>query len=212
MKIHPPFRYAGSKAKMLDRYRPFFEGLHPKHCIDYFGGSGTMSLFFHAMYPTARLVLNEKDSSLVYLFTAIQQHYDLFIELMEQLDAMSQCLLTIADKNQWYRFWQEVYNARPELMNTIAWSAFYTLLRTYSFNGYNIRRHGKYMTGAGVRGKASPAFKRRAVEDFHTMLQQTTLCSMDYRPPISAERNSATIWDETAQFLPRKSDDLRQQG
>jgi putative ABC transport system substrate-binding protein len=30
--------------------------------------------------------------------------------------------------------------------------------------------------------------------------------------PISAERNSATIWDETAQFLPRKSDDLRRQG
>jgi hypothetical protein len=30
--------------------------------------------------------------------------------------------------------------------------------------------------------------------------------------PISAERNSATIWDETAQFLLRKSDDLRRQG
>jgi hypothetical protein len=30
--------------------------------------------------------------------------------------------------------------------------------------------------------------------------------------PISAERNSATIWDETAQFLPRKSDALRLQG
>ena len=73
VKIHPLFRYAGSKAEMLDRYYPFFEGLHPQYCIDYFGGSGTMSLFFHAMYPTARLLLNEKDSSLVYLFTAIQQ-------------------------------------------------------------------------------------------------------------------------------------------
>src|SRR2546421_8055488 len=30
--------------------------------------------------------------------------------------------------------------------------------------------------------------------------------------PISAERNSTTIWDETAQVLPRKSEDLRQQG
>ena len=179
IKIHPLFRYAGSKAEMLDRYYPCFEGLHPQYCIDYFGGSGTMSLFFHAMYPTARLLLNEKDSSLVYLFTAIQQQYDLFIELMKQLDEMSQCLPTIADKNQWYRFWQQVYNARPEFMNTVAWSAFYTLLRTYSFNGFNIRRHGKYMTGAGVRGKASPAFKRQAVEDFHTMLKPTTLCSMD---------------------------------
>jgi uncharacterized caspase-like protein len=30
--------------------------------------------------------------------------------------------------------------------------------------------------------------------------------------PISAERNSTTIWDGTAQFLPRKSDGLRRQG
>jgi type I restriction enzyme S subunit len=35
---------------------------------------------------------------------------------------------------------------------------------------------------------------------------------LDQSTPISAERNSATIWDETAQFLPRKSDDLRRQG
>jgi hypothetical protein len=33
-----------------------------------------------------------------------------------------------------------------------------------------------------------------------------------FSSPISAERNSTTIWDETAQFLPRKSDDLRRQG
>jgi hypothetical protein len=30
--------------------------------------------------------------------------------------------------------------------------------------------------------------------------------------PISAERKATTILDETAQFLPRKSDDLRLQG
>ena len=30
--------------------------------------------------------------------------------------------------------------------------------------------------------------------------------------PISAERNSTTIWDGTAQFLPSKSDGLRRQG
>ena len=34
----------------------------------------------------------------------------------------------------------------------------------------------------------------------------------DASSPISAERNSATIWDETAQFLPSKADDLRRQG
>jgi site-specific DNA-adenine methylase len=193
IKIYPLFRYAGSKAEMLDRYHPCFAGLHPQYCIDYFGGSGTMSLFFHAMYPTARLLLHEKDSSLVYLFTAIQQHYDQFVALMEALDTAGQRYPTIEAKNQWYRDWQkEVYNAFPEYINTIAWSAIFTLLRTYSFNGFNIRRHGKYMTGAGVRGKASRPFHRQAVEDFHTMLQQTTLCSMDYR--ILAEL--IPVWEQ----------------
>ena len=37
-------------------------------------------------------------------------------------------------------------------------------------------------------------------------------CRQERCPPISAERNSATIWDETAQFLPRTSDDLRLPG
>jgi hypothetical protein len=38
----------------------------------------------------------------------------------------------------------------------------------------------------------------------------STVCA--YKTPISAERNSATNWKETAQCLPRKSDDLRRQG
>src|SRR2546421_506474 len=40
----------------------------------------------------------------------------------------------------------------------------------------------------------------------------TSLARKPALSPISAERNSTTIWDETAQVLPRKSEDLRQQG
>jgi hypothetical protein len=48
-----------------------------------------------------------------------------------------------------------------------------------------------------------------------TLQSQRSTLSEEQRqglPPISAEQNSATIWDETAQFLPRKSDDVRRQG
>jgi hypothetical protein len=48
---------------------------------------------------------------------------------------------------------------------------------------------------------------RMLVETVLSML--TLVCHLT---PISAERNAATIWDETARFLPRKSDDLRRQG
>jgi len=58
-RVKQLFRYAGNKAKLLTTYAPFFEGLHPQHCVDYCGGSGTMSLWFHQLYPEAKLYLNE---------------------------------------------------------------------------------------------------------------------------------------------------------
>src|SRR5712691_6891561 len=78
-RFKPLFRYAGNKAKLLTTYAPFFEGLHPQHCVDYFGGSGTMSLWFHQLYPDAKLYLNEKDSAIYKLFKCIQQEYEEFI-------------------------------------------------------------------------------------------------------------------------------------
>src|SRR5713101_7165687 len=82
-RFKPLFRYAGNKAKLLTTYAPFFEGLHPQHCVDYFGGSGTMSLWFHQLYPDAKLYLNEKDSAIYKLFKCIQQEYEEFREWLE---------------------------------------------------------------------------------------------------------------------------------
>jgi len=44
-RVKPLFWYTGGKAKLFTIYYPFFQGLHPEHCMDYFGGSGTMSLW-----------------------------------------------------------------------------------------------------------------------------------------------------------------------
>ena len=67
--MKPLYRYAGGKVRVLKTYFPFFRRLRPEHCVDYFGGSGTMSLWFHHLYPDAKLYLNEKDSAIYKLFT-----------------------------------------------------------------------------------------------------------------------------------------------
>jgi len=52
-KVKGLFSYAGGKSMVLKRYLPLFQGLSPEYCVDYFGGSGSMSLWFHQLYPEA---------------------------------------------------------------------------------------------------------------------------------------------------------------
>src|SRR5262245_37834456 len=82
-RVKPLFRYVGNKAKLLKQYAPFFEGLRPAYCIDYFGGSGTMSLWFHQLYPEAKLYLNDKDQAVYNLFKCMQDEYDDFCLLVQ---------------------------------------------------------------------------------------------------------------------------------
>src|SRR5438093_7943724 len=85
-RVKPLFRYMGNKAKLLKRYTPLFAGLRPEYCIDYFGGSGTMSLWFHQLYPAAKLYLNEIDPALYKLFKCMQEEYEEFIGWLHYID------------------------------------------------------------------------------------------------------------------------------
>src|SRR6266851_8280378 len=85
-RVKPLYQYAGGKAKLLKIYFPFFQGLRPEYCVDYFGGSGTMSLWFHQLYPDAKLFLNEKDPAIYKLFRCVKEDYELFIGLVKDID------------------------------------------------------------------------------------------------------------------------------
>jgi len=84
--MKPLYRYAGGKTRVLQTYLPFFQRLRPEHCVDYFGGSGTMSLWFHQLYPDAKLYLNERDAAIYKLFMSVKEDYDLFIGLVKDID------------------------------------------------------------------------------------------------------------------------------
>src|SRR5213592_3745875 len=118
-RVKPLFRYAGNKAKLLTTYAPFFEGLHPQHCVDYFGGSGTMSVWFHQLYPAAKLYLNEKDPALYKLFKCIQEEYEEFCQELQWLEKEKLQWLEegISSKDRFNNMKKWYYSIRNEYYN-----------------------------------------------------------------------------------------------
>ena len=115
-KVKPLFRYAGGKAKLLKKYAPFFAGLRPEYCVDYFGGSGTMSLWFHQLYPDAKLYLNEKDPALYNVFTCLKDDYDNFCNAMYFIEEhISENFVGFASKKALYYMIRQQYNAFEEI-------------------------------------------------------------------------------------------------
>src|SRR5215475_3475068 len=122
-RAKPLFWYTGGKAKLFTTYYPFFQGLHPEHCLDYFGGSGTMSLWFHRLYPQAKVYLNEIDPALYKLFKCMQEEYEEFCEALQWLEQEKLDLLAEARSSQdrfehmkewYYSLRDEYYNQTQE--------------------------------------------------------------------------------------------------
>lgn len=94
--ITPICKFAGSKARMLDDYDPFFHGLEGKeYFIDYFGGTGTMSLWVKNLYPNIKIVLNELNPEIFALYDSIKNY---FPEFMMHLRAMDSRYTTIMEE------------------------------------------------------------------------------------------------------------------
>src|SRR5712691_11531461 len=109
-RFKPLFRYAGNKAKLLTTYAPFFDGLRPQHCVDYFGGSGSMSLWFHQLYPEAKLYLNEIDPAIYKLFKCIQEEYEEFRECLEGIEEDNIRLDGMETKKDFYYLIRDQHN------------------------------------------------------------------------------------------------------
>src|SRR5712691_2924072 len=102
-RVKQLFRYAGNKAKLLTTYAPFFDGLHPQYCVDYFGGSGTMSLWFHQLCPEAKLYLNELDLSIYQLWMCIKDRYEEFcVEVQHIIQDYAKHQRDLDTKKGWY--------------------------------------------------------------------------------------------------------------
>jgi len=200
-RAKPLFWYTGGKAKLFTIYYPFFQGLHPEHCIDYFGGSGSMSLWFHQLYPDAKLYLNEKDQALYGLFRCIQEDYETLCDSMAFLQDINEDWVGCDRKKQLYYCIRDEYNADnvdckdfPDDLEDIYNSpplgikgtpfehACYFFLRKLSFSGLNVRnKTGEYTSAPGIRFPMQPVYDPERLEAFKAMLDHAELFNTDYR-------------------------------
>jgi site-specific DNA-adenine methylase len=206
-RVKPLFWYAGGKVKLVKLYSPFFQGLRPEHCIDYFGGSGGMTAWFHHLYPHAKFYLNEKDPALYGLFRCIKEEYEEFLEALrrykDEYDLLERFGMPVEMQDVYYWLRDEMYNrclrspypdeeerffgqAEYEyrerydfLKGTPEEHALFYLLRRFSFMGKNARNNfGDYMVTSGRMSQSLYDLKR--LDAFKTLLDQTELLNKDY--------------------------------
>jgi site-specific DNA-adenine methylase len=203
MKVDQLFRYSGSKAKILKSYYPYFRDLRPQYTVDYFAGSGSVSTWFHQLYPGINLYLNELDTHFTNMFTATQNSFEEFRKDLEDIERVSQGWYGYEAKKELYKLVQDQYNEQydywykcsmPRILKERNWQrittanstfehALFYFLRVHSFSGVNRRskKTGKYISSPGIRGKNTKTYKPKVLQDFKAMLDHATILNMDYR-------------------------------
>src|ERR1700756_1433579 len=147
--LRPIFKYAGSKARMLGRYRNYFRGLHDKeYFVDYFAGTGLVSQWMHSLYPAIPIVMNELNPELFSIYEAIRSDFDGFAHLLE-MQTTEYLALTIEERERYYyqvraRYAEDTCAATEKAANL------YFMLLT-NFNGiWQVRADdGSYFTSFG---------------------------------------------------------------
>src|SRR5712691_11601341 len=75
-----------------------------------------MSLWFHQLYPDAKLYLNEKDPALYNVFTCLKDDYDNFCNAMYFIEEhISENFVGFASKKALYYMIRQQYNAFEEI-------------------------------------------------------------------------------------------------
>ena len=71
----PPFKYAGSKARMLKKYAASgFLVKEPKMFVDMFAGSAQVAYWIRQLYPDLPIVINDLNSELNQLYNVMMKH------------------------------------------------------------------------------------------------------------------------------------------
>lgn len=212
MSVIPLFKYAGGKHKMLEKYNPFFQGLGSKRAfIDYFGGSGTMSLWMHSLYPHFTIVLNELNSEIYSIYSALKRDYKLFLDTVDELDKQytyirQENLLnfadnpkkgkekSIAERKEFYYALRHLYTNTPDLFSSDAEkaAALYFMLKT-NFNGiWQVRaKDGIYNTPFGNGFETKSVINMDALAAFRDMLMVTEIRNEDFRALESIHKKRA---------------------
>ena len=180
--FNPPFKWAGSKRKMLKFYQDIFFPPKPiETFVDMFCGSTLVSMWVATKYPKARIILNDQNKELMDMYGVIRNNYNEFEkELLNILDNMPKDLEQ--RKKYYYDRRQEYCHEYKEAGNATIAADLYFMLKT-NFGG--LWKSGKhcnyrYSTAPGTMSMGPDFFSLDPIRKFSLFLNRCELLNGDF--------------------------------
>jgi len=178
----PPFKWAGSKRKMLKYYQDIFFPPKPiKTFVDMFCGSTLVSMWVATKYPQARIILNDQNKELIDMYLVIRNTYNKFEkELLKIVNGMPD---TSEKRKKYYYDIRTMYCHEYIKEGTIKTAArLYFMLKT-NFGG--LWKSGKhcnyrYSTSPGNMTESSKFFDIDPIRKFSLFLGRCEIKNGDF--------------------------------
>ena len=156
--VKPPFKWAGSKARMLKKYAASgFLVAEPKMFVDMFAGSAQVAYWVRQIHPEIPIVINDLNEELIQLYNVMMKHTKEYQsygrELVKPYSAITppaKPKVSPERKAYYYELRQKYLD--KDFANKVEESAMLMFLMRTNFNGFwgNKKGYGtRYATTAG---------------------------------------------------------------
>ena len=170
----PPFKYAGSKARMLKKYAASgFLVDEPKMFVDMFAGSAQVAYWVRQQYPDLPIVINDLNSELNQLYNVMMKHTKEYQEwgrkfLQPYLAITPPPKPAISEERKAYYYDLRARYREGGLDNPVEESAMLMFMMRTNFNGFwgqSKKYPGRYHTSAGNMWWKEQYFQKLEVQE-----------------------------------------------
>ena len=190
--LKTPFKWAGSKNRMFDRYLSsgFFPSRDPKVFVDMFAGTGIVGQWVATNYPNTTIVLNETCDEIINMYKAMQKKtYSQFVVEYKKHVASYASLSTVEDRKKHYYALRNQYALNYQTMTPIEEAAALFYMLQTGFNGIwqtSDNFNNRYASPAGVmtwqpNGKL---FDMSRIKKYSEYLDRCVLLSGDFEKTV----------------------------
>jgi len=170
----PPFKYAGSKARMLKKYAASgFLVQEPKMFVDMFAGSAQVAYWVRQLYPDLPIVINDLNAELNQLYSVMMKHTKEYQEwgrkfLQPYLAITPPPKPAISEERKKYYYELRARYREAGFANPVEESAMLMFMIRTNFNGFwgqSKKWPGRYHTSAGNMWWKEEYFKKLEVQE-----------------------------------------------
>lgn len=185
-ELKPLFKWTGSKRKMFSKYAPLFEGLCFETFVDLCGGTGITSVWIHKNFPDAKIIINEYNIDIYYIYEQIKNNYEDFIANVEFLEQKYMNLSSKEDRKALYLDYRDYYHDNYQKLCIEDKTFILYFLMCTNFNGIWQAKAstGIYFTPFGNGGEKNGIYNRQAMQDFKEMIDKAEILCGSYEDVV----------------------------